>query len=150
MLFDKKLIRVNAETKDKWDCLKKMAHLLALNDILTNEDEFFASVKEREEFISTGIGYGIAVPHGRSNVAKSLAIAVFHLKNTIDFNSLDDKPVKLLFMVAVPEKYASEYMKILSAVSKFLHIPDTINNLFSVNSVDQIYEILKGVEYENK
>jgi fructose-specific phosphotransferase system IIA component len=150
VIFKKELIEINVETDNKRDCLEKMVKQLLEHNVINDENAFFDSVWEREKSMSTGIGYGIAIPHGRSDAATKLSVSVFHLKNAIEFDSLDDNPVRLLFMVAVPTSLASEYMKILSAISKFLYKPNMIQKLLDISSVDEIYEILQGVQYENQ
>lgn len=144
-IFSEDLIVLDYLALDKKSCLQDMAEILDRHGALLSLPEFLKAVLEREAVMSTGIGKGVALPHARIQTVKELKIAVFLLRNELDFESLDNEPVKIIFMVAVPESMKDIYLKVLSAVSNFCRKTENRQLLLSGKSKDEIFNILKGI-----
>ena len=144
-IFDKELIKLGYLALDKKSCLLEMADLLNNNNNLNSLSDFVDGVLEREQLMSTGIGKGIAIPHARSSSVKELKIALFILENDLDFDAIDGEPVKIIFMIAVPENLKEEYMRVLSSISNFCRDPKNRERLLQVKNKDDIYLALKGI-----
>jgi len=147
-IFKKELIKLDYYALDKKSCLQDMVDFLYQDKILSEPDQFLASILEREKLMSTGIGRGIAIPHARSSNVSRLRIIVFVLENELDFDAIDGEPVKILFMIAVPEDMKQEYMKVLSQLSNFCKEADNRDKLLSARNQSEIYELLKRIENE--
>lgn len=147
-IFSEKLIKLNHYALDKKSCLTEMVEFLADNDVILSSENFLNSILEREELMSTGIGRNVAIPHARSKDVKQFKIAIYILDNELEFNSIDDEPVKAVFMIAVPENMKEEYMKILSKMSNFFRDEENRNRLFNCSTYKAIYDLLKGIENE--
>lgn len=147
-LFSKELIKIKYVSFDKEQCLQELANIMFENKVVTDYDQYIKEIMERENLVSTGMGKGIAIPHARTDVANELKVLVCLMDNELDFESLDKKPVRIIFMLAVPKDMKDEYMTVLKQLSFFLNDKNNRNNLLACESVDEVYNILKGVENE--
>nr|HPM03068.1 fructose PTS transporter subunit IIA [Candidatus Cloacimonadota bacterium] len=117
-IFAKNLIYLKQDIVSKGHCISQMIDYLFDNNLIDSKEDFTKAVFDREEIMSTGIGRGIAIPHGRSKCVKKLSCVFMTLKKDIDFDSIDGDPVKIVFMLAIPDNANNEYMKILGQISK--------------------------------
>jgi fructose-specific phosphotransferase system IIA component len=147
-VFSRDLIKLNYYALDKKSCLYEMVEFLSEQGIVQAQDEFYNSIIEREKLMSTGIGRNVAIPHTRSAAVQELKIAVFLLDNELDFDSIDGEPVKVIFMIAVPEIMKEAYMKVLSAISNFFRIDGNRDRILHCASIDELCTILEEVNDE--
>lgn len=147
-IFSKGLIKTGYCALDKKSLIREMAEFLQRSGYLLELNPFLKSVFEREGLMSTGIGHGIAIPHARSSQAKSLKITVYLLKDKIEFDSIDESLVDIVFLIAVPDSLKDEYIRVLSAISNFCRDENNREKLRSCKTVDEVYKILKVVEDE--
>ncbi|MDD2228006.1 MAG: PTS sugar transporter subunit IIA [Candidatus Cloacimonetes bacterium] len=145
-LFKPNLVKIVDKFDTKGECLDFMAAMLSDSGCLSFPDRFLAAVKGREEIMSTGIGRGIAIPHARDLTVNSLRIAVCMVRQEMEFNSVDGLPVRLVFMIAVPQNSNQEYMKILRSLSEYLRQEDNRENLFNAVSEGDLYEKVHKLE----
>ena len=147
-LFSPDLIKLNYYALDKKSCLSEMVEFLYEKKVILSPEKFMNEILEREKLMSTGIGRKIAIPHARSMAVKELKIGVYLLDNELDFNSIDGEPVKIIFMIAVPEMMKDEYMKVLSSISNFFRNEENRKRLLTCSSPEKVYELLKGISDE--
>ena len=147
-VFDIKLIKTKVKVADKEALLIAMTEDLYEQKVLESKADFMATLKAREEVMSTGIGFGIGLPHGRHKTVNELKAIVYILENPIEFDALDGLLVNIIFMVAIPVKSNNEYMNLLNLISKILH--EDKNRVFFSNTDDKekILRFLEGLEYE--
>ncbi|OQX71618.1 MAG: hypothetical protein B6D62_01680 [Candidatus Cloacimonas sp. 4484_275] len=145
-LFREDLIKLKYFALDKKSCLSEMVEYLVEKNIVKSHDDFFRAIMERESIMSTGIGKGVAIPHARSNVVNEFKILVYILDNELDFEAIDEQPVKIIFMIAVPEAKKEEYMKVLSSISNFLRAEEKREKLLHLSDKKEILKILKEIE----
>lgn len=119
-LVNEQRITEQLEAKTKADVLNELAALLDRDGKLLDRDVFLQSIVAREQQGSTGIGYGIAIPHGKSTAVKEPAIAFGRSLEGVDFDSLDGQPAKLFFMIAVPEQSDNLHLQTLAKLSRKL------------------------------
>jgi len=98
--------------------------------------------------MTTGIGRNIAIPHARSDAVSHLKIAVYLLDNELEYDSIDGEPVKIIFMIAVPEEMKELYMKVLSLISNYFRNEENRSKILACESENDLYEILKEIENE--
>jgi fructose-specific phosphotransferase system IIA component len=137
---------MNVYALDKKSCLYEMCEMLEKQGIIDSIDVFYDAILEREKLMSTGIGKQIAIPHARVNTVQELKIAVYLLANDIDFAAVDDLPVKIIFMIAVPEQMKQEYVKALSAISNFYRREENQKRIQNCQSKEELCNILKEIE----
>ncbi len=145
-LFTADLLRIVQRFESKSQCLEYMAQLLAQSGCLMMVDSYLASIKSREDVMSTGIGHGIAIPHARDESVTCLRIAVCLIREGMDFMALDDQPVSLVFMLAVPEDKNKEYMKILRSLSEYLRQEDLRQRLFDAKDERELFGYVQEIE----
>ena len=145
-IFSRDLIVQNYYALDKKSCLEDMVEFLFKNEIIVSADAFFKLIMERENLMTTGIGKNVAIPHARSNLVKEMKLVVYVLDNELEFNSVDDEAVKVIFMIAIPENKKDEYMKVLGGISNFLRVDENREKIFNANTKDEIFEILERVK----
>ena len=138
-------INLSLEAVDKKDAFIKTAEIFYKNGIISNVNDYVNAVVKREEEFSTGIGYGLAIPHAKCSAVKKPAVAIVRLKNDIEYKSFDDEPIRMLFMIAVPEQGADEHIKILSTLSrKFMH-EEFRNALKGAETASDIISVLNEI-----
>lgn len=147
-VFAEKLIKLNYPAVDKKSLLQEMATDLADHNVITSAEAFFEEIWKRESIMSTGIGKGIAIPHSCNSSVTAFSISVWKLAEPLDFDSIDEKPVSIVFMVAVPLDKQSRYMKILSAISNFIRQPDKNEKLNTASSIAELLNVLKHIKIQ--
>jgi len=118
LLSENNLI-LNLRAKKKEDALKEMVSFLSKNNEI-DEDEVYKGIIAREEVMSTGLGGGVAIPHTKADSAKNVMVVFARVKDGVDFKSIDQQPVYLIFMVIVPSDATISQIKILARISRLL------------------------------
>ncbi|MGK0603751.1 PTS sugar transporter subunit IIA [Enterococcus gilvus] len=131
------------EAATKEETIQKVARLFSQGSLLTDEAAFIAAVLEREIHSTTGVGNGIAIPHGKSTAVTEPAIAFARLNHEVEWQSLDEKPVSLVVMLAIPEsEQGNTHLAILSEIAVKLMDDDVIRKLNNATKEAEIVEIL--------
>jgi len=140
------IIRLSTDQKENVfeELLSKMCQSPAISD----PQEFEQRIFDREKLMSTGIGLGIGIPHAKMDSVKDLEIVIGLSKAGIkNYDSLDDQPVKIVFMIAAPSGQHTNYVKLLAEISRIMKNSVLREKIFSSQNSDEIYEILiKGEE----
>lgn len=147
-IFEKDLIKIGYYALDKQSCLFEMSEFLEEKQIVSSAEDFFKAIMEREKLMSTGIGRKVAIPHARTSSALDLKISVYLLDNDLEFEAIDGDPVRIIFMIAVPESLKDMYMKVLSAISNFFRNDEKREKILKCHSENEMYKILEGIENE--
>jgi nitrogen PTS system EIIA component len=127
--------------KSKKHALQEMADKAAA---LTGCDarQIFETLLQRERLGSTGVGRGIAIPHGRLEGLQRIVSVFARLEEPIPFDSLDDEPVELIFLLLAPEQAGADHLKALARISRLLRDPVTIENLKVSRDPAALYAVL--------
>ncbi|MGM0379854.1 MAG: PTS sugar transporter subunit IIA [Bacillota bacterium] len=141
-LLSERTIKLNLKSENKENVIKELVELINKSNRLIDKNKVLDAVFEREEKFSTGIGMGVAIPHAKSSSVKKPTIAFGKSKSGIDFESSDDEPAYLFFLIAVPENSSDEHLKILSKLSRRLMHKELRNSLKSAKTSAEIIEIL--------
>ncbi|PLX32880.1 MAG: transcriptional regulator [Hyphomicrobiales bacterium] len=107
-----------------------------------NSRDIFETVLQRERLGSTGIGHGVAIPHGKLNGINSIVCILARLATEIDFDSVDDKPVDTVFMLLAPENAGADHLKALALISRLVKDRMTMDKIRSAGDPKTIYAIL--------
>jgi PTS system nitrogen regulatory IIA component len=97
---------------------------------------------ERETLGSTGIGGAIAIPHGKLDIADSIIVGFGLSKNGVEYDSLDNKPVHIFFLLLTSESSTGLHLKVLAQISKLLKMDQFKKGLMTADSVDEIFDII--------
>ena len=122
-LLQDDLIIEEIVSTDKTGVLREFAQLLKSRGRVANEDELFSVLAERESLGSTGIGDGVAIPHGKLNSIPEMIVAFGRSRNGVDYQSLDAKPVFLFFLLVTPADKPGDHLKTLARISRILKNP---------------------------
>lgn len=129
---------------DKASILKELATVLVKPCQVASVEELLQVLLERERLGSTGIGEGIAIPHGRLKKLRNFFICFGRSLKGVDFDSIDGKPSQLFFLVMAPENSAVENLKLLSRIVTLLKESSFKKRLIEAPSQKELYEILSG------
>lgn len=143
---NKDLIVVGLRSRKKEGALEELFEVLAKAPQITDLEEFRRVVKSREGMVTTGVGRGVAIPHGRSSCVRDCVLAIGISDKGVDFASLDGKPVHLIFLIAAPETAGFPYAQLLSRVMRLLYVPESRRRLLSCKKPEQVYAVLS--EYD--
>ena len=119
-LLSTSAIKINGSANSKEELISKMVDLMANNGNIINKEEYKRVVLEREKEGTTGIGEGIAIPHGKTNAVSKPGLAAMVVPNGVEFNSLDGQPAKLIFLIAAPNTKDNVHLDVLSRLSTLL------------------------------
>ena len=122
----------------KMDAIEELALVFEGSTVCENTTELIKSLKEREEIMSTGIGFGIAIPHARLKAVKKMTFAIGISEKGIDFDSMDGEPVHLVILVAAGEKQHKEYLRLMSNIMGILKNPDVKDRMIKSQSPEEI------------
>jgi len=139
-----RVIDIQSNTKD--DALRELADVICKTEIIIDKKLFIRKIFEREKLMSTGIGYGIAVPHIRDTSIKDFVIAFGRKKSGLEYDSIDNKPVKIIFMIGASDKQDKDYIRILSKLVLRLKNKNFVRQLLNARSADEIYGLIKKQE----
>lgn len=132
---------LKASTKD--EVINELIDILYAAGKVTDKAALKKAVLKREEEFSTGIGMGIAIPHGKCSAVKEPTITFGLSKKGIDYNSMDEKPAHLFFLIAVPEESSDIHLKALSEISRKLMHSDVREKLFNAKNFNEFIEIFQ-------
>ena len=138
---------VRLETQDKTDALEEMIEVLARRREVTSKEKLRRAIKDREKILSTGIGFGIAVPHAKIPQVKKFCAVIGLSKEGIPFEALDGKPVHVIVMIAAPENEHEEYLRILARITHTLKDEDTRSRILDSKDTKSAIAIFKEMEY---
>lgn len=142
------LVELDISLNSKNEVIHYMSNLLANKGKIKSAPLFEQAVLARENHSTTGVGNGIAIPHGRSEVVNQPSIAIVKLKEALDWQSLDEKPVNLVFMLAVPEEGGQIHLRMLSELAMKLMDEQLIQGLKKASTKQQVIEMLMEDEDE--
>ena len=111
-----------------------------------SEREIFDTLLQRERLGSTGVGQGVAIPHGKLRALDRLVGVFARLARPVDFDSLDDQPVDLVFVLLAPESAGADHLKALARIARILRDPAMAQKLRTAADADGIYAILTGLD----
>ncbi|WP_026477764.1 PTS sugar transporter subunit IIA [Alkaliphilus transvaalensis] len=138
-ILNKELMILDLQSITKEEVIQELIKPLLKEGIVTDEVSFLKTVMEREEQSTTGIGMGIAIPHGKSSVVKAPAIVFGKSKNGVEFQSLDEEPSYIFFLIAVPENSNDQHLKVLSQLSRKLMNEDIRENLLKATTKEDVF-----------
>lgn len=139
-LLDKETILANLKVENKEELLNKMIDVLGGQVGEAQLDEIRTSIFERENIMSTGVGKQLAIPHGKVKSIEENHASFAILDDPIDYDSIDDEPVRMVFLLAGPEKKNSSHIKLLSRISRLMNSTTFREALFACETPEEIYD----------
>ncbi|WP_182201761.1 PTS sugar transporter subunit IIA [Paraliobacillus salinarum] len=139
---ERTIFDMEGETKEH--IIEKMSKYLVQQGLISDEQIYLQSVLQREEHATTGIGNGIAIPHGKSAAVKKSAIVFARTKHQVEWQALDDKPVRIIFLLAISENDKSNgHLQLISEIAKRLmddHVVEKLSNAKYPEEIIRIFD----------
>ncbi len=139
-------VKVPLEATGKQAVIFELVDLLARNQMISQVDEIKQAVWHREETRTTGIGHGLAIPHGKSACCQSLAMAIGKPAQPIDFNSIDGRPVNLVILLISPADQTGPHIQALAQISRMMTDNGFRAEMMSADSPQQVYQLIGAHE----
>lgn len=136
------LIIDEIEATNKDGVIREFARLLKTTGRIQNEEELVRVLFEREALGSTGIGGGVAIPHGKLRVIPEMVVAFGRSSKGVDFEAMDAQPVYLFFLLVAPEDKPGEQLRALSRISRILKNPALRENLRQVSRREELQRLI--------
>jgi mannitol/fructose-specific phosphotransferase system IIA component (Ntr-type) len=138
-------IKIPLESQNKDDLLRELVDVAAGPGAPDRED-LLRAVREREAVLSTGIGHGVAIPHGKSSAVNDLRMAAGRSAGPVDFDALDGEPVSLFFLLVGPESAAGPHIKALSRISRLVRKDEVREKLVAARNAAEFLDALREAE----
>lgn len=149
-IFSREMAEINQSVADKFDIFRKVAAKLREMGFINNSEEIYQKLVSREELMTTGIGKGFAIPHAfTGDVSKTLVYFV-SLKDGVDFSSLDNKPVRFIFVLIGPKNKEGLHLKILARISRILNNSEFSKALAKVEKPEEFIHVIKYYDEQLK
>ncbi|MBN1347961.1 PTS sugar transporter subunit IIA [candidate division KSB1 bacterium] len=137
-ILSEELIKIPLESDTKEDVIKEMVDLLNHAHKVSDTKGLLKSILDREKLMSTGVGDGVAIPHAKAEGIKELVAAFGITKHGIDFQSIDEKPVRLIFLLVGPLNQPGPHLKALSRISRLIHKAEFRKQLIASSSPREV------------
>ncbi len=145
-LLKRESISLNCKAKDKNETLDMAVSLMAKSGNISNVEEYSKAVYAREEEGTTGLGDGVAIPHGKSSAVNAPGLAAMVIPGGVDFDAMDGQPTHLVFLIAAPDTKDNVHLDVLSKLSVMLMDENFTGRLRSAKSVDEFLNIIDETE----
>ncbi len=147
-LLEENFILTKFKSLDKEDAINELIDLYKNNDKVVDIEQARKSVLDREKIMSTGVGKGFAIPHGKTNAVKDILAAFGKSDEPIDYDALDGKPVNLIFLLVGKDNLVSSHIKLLSRISRLMNKDDFRQRLVEAKSAQEILKVFEEEEKE--
>ena len=145
-LLDARSILLDASPKSKSEALDQIVDLMVKSEKINDKEAYRKQVYAREEESTTGIGEGIAIPHGKCDAVTKPGLAAMVVKDGVDFNSLDGEPVTLMFLIAAPNTEDNIHLDVLSKLSVLLMNEEFTESLRNAKTVEEFMNIINDAD----
>lgn len=140
------VIAVNVDVADKEDAIKKIINLSAKSNKILNIEKVTQTIYEREKLVSTGVGKGFAIPHGKTDAISDVVAAFIITKGPIDFDSIDGEPVRFIFLLVGKENLLNTHIKLLSRISRLMNKDEFREALLDSKTSEEVLKIFQDEE----
>lgn len=142
-MFSKERVCLQLGAENKLEAIDELIDILVKDGKINDEETFRKAVLKREEEFSTGIGMGIAIPHGKSDSVNEAAIVFGKSNQGIDYGSMDDKPAHLFFLIAVPQDSNDIHLRALSQISRKLMHENVRNAIMNSSNFEEFIKVFE-------
>lgn len=142
-------IRVPIEASEKTGVITELVNVLAEAGALADRESTLEAVLKREAERTTGIGYGLAIPHGKSDGCGELVIAAGKPSNPVDFQSLDGRPVTFVVLLISPPDQTGPHIQALAKISRLMNIEDFRNAIGAADSADALHAAISEYDVDD-
>lgn len=145
-ILSEERIKIPLENTKKESIIEEMVGMIDGSIEIKNKGQLLKAVLDREAVMSTGVGDEVAIPHGKSDTVPEIAAALGITKEPVDFNSLDDKPVRLIWLLVGPQDKTGPHLKALSRISRLMHKKEFRERLISTKAPGEVIDVINNEE----
>jgi len=131
---------------EKHEIIEEMVDHLYNNKKIGNRDKILKAILDREKVMSTGVGDYVAIPHGKADGVKDIVASLGITASDVDFHSIDNKPVRLIFLLVGPPDKTGPHLKALSRISRLMHREGFRNRLLESTTAKEVMDIIREEE----
>ena len=142
---DENLVVFNLKATTKKEVIEELVDVAASSNMIKDRDALLSDVREREELVTTGVGYGVAFPHAKTKSAKGIVIAFGRSEKGIDFDAMDHRPVQLFFLIAAPEDAIGAHLNVMARLSYLMKSEENRNKLLQASSQGDVLALIDNV-----
>lgn len=145
-ILSEERIKIPLENTIKEKIIGEMVELIDKSQKIRNKSQILKAVLDREAVMSTGVGDEVAIPHGKADGVEDIAAALGITKEPVDFNSLDEKPVRLVWLLVGPQDKTGPHLKALSRISRLMHKKHFREKLIKTTNPKDMIEAITSEE----
>lgn len=145
-LLDPSNVAVGIDASDKEALINAVIDLIADRDVVLDAGAMRQAVFEREKTMSTGVGKGLGLPHAKTSAVDGILAALAVAKAPVDFESMDNEPVRIVFLLVGKRDSKSQHVRILSRISRMMNQKDTRERVLAANSSEELLSVIHDVE----
>jgi len=145
-ILNESVVRTNLPGESKEEIINAMIELAASQKQVVDKERMRLAILEREKIMSTGVGSGFAIPHGKTDAVSDIVAAFAVTAQPIDYQSLDDQPVRLIFLLVGRDNMVGPHIKLLSRISRLMNKEDFRKKLLEADSPKDVLEIFRQEE----
>jgi len=142
---DENLVVFNLKATTKKEVIEELVDVAASSNMIKDRDALLNDVREREELVTTGVGYGVAFPHAKTKSAKGIVIAFGRSEKGINFDAMDHRPVQLFFLIAAPEDAIGAHLNVMARLSYLMKSEANRNKLLQASSQGDVLALIDNV-----
>jgi fructose-specific phosphotransferase system IIA component len=143
---EENLVVFDMKASDKNAAIEELVELAATSTMVKDSERLLADVKEREELVTTGVGYGVAFPHAKTRSVKGIVIAFGRHEQGIDFDAMDHQPVHLFFLIAAPEDAIGAHLNVMARLSYLMKSAENRQRLLEATSPGDVLSLIDKVD----
>ncbi|RKX29044.1 MAG: hypothetical protein DRP47_02785 [Candidatus Zixiibacteriota bacterium] len=143
---DETLVKFNLKAKTKDDLLNEMVELASSSAMIKDAKQLLEDVRERENLVTTGVGYGVAFPHAKTKSVKGIIIAFGRSEEGIDFDAMDHKKVHLFYLIAAPEDAIGAHLNVMARLSFLMKSEENRTKLLEATSPGDVLTLIDNVD----
>ena len=140
------LIVFELKSTNKDDVIEELVDLVSKSHMVKDADQLLIDVKERENLVTTGVGYGVAFPHAKTRAVKGIVIGFGTSTRGLEFDAMDHKPVHLFFLIAAPEDAIGAHLNVMARLSYLMKSADNRKKMLESSSPGDILELMDNVD----
>ena len=145
-VLKKELVDISLKGTTRDECIKELIGKLKSADAIKNSQSVFDAVLEREKIMTTGVGNGIAIPHCKHTDSPEFSVCLGINSNGVDFQSIDKKPVNIIFLLVGPENNPGLHIKLLSRISRLMSNEELRGQLSACKSAEEAFNFIQEEE----
>lgn len=143
---EESLVIFDMKATNKDAAIDELVNLAAASNMVKDRDQLLADIREREELVTTGVGYGVAFPHAKTRSVKGIVITFGRSEAGIDFDAMDHKPVHLFFLIAAPEDAIGAHLNVMARLSFLMKAVENRQKLMDATSPGDVLALVDKID----